>query len=275
MARAFLERQGVEGDQRDADLLLAHALGCDRLQLLMRLDEPVQEAERDRARELLVRRGQREPVAYLTGEREFYGRSFAVGRGCLIPRPETELLVDLARDEAREREVGTLLDVGTGSGALAVTLALELPGAAVTAVDREPEALQFARRNAEVLGATVVVTECDALDWLPSAGPFDLICSNPPYVDRAVEQDLSPEVRDWEPAAALFAPAGDRDLWVRALTQAAAGGALAPGGLLLVELGHDQGPAALEAARRAGLQARLETDLEGLDRVLAARRPAS
>ena len=121
----------------------------------------------------------------------------------------------------------------------------------------------------------MAVTECDALGSQSSAGPFDLICSNPPYVDRAVEVELAPEVRDWEPAAALFAPAGDRDLWVRALTQAAAGGAPAPGGLLLVELGHDQGPAALEVAARAGLQARLETDLEGLDRVLAARRPAS
>jgi release factor glutamine methyltransferase len=272
MAREFLERQGIEGAQRDADLLLAHAFGIDRLRLLMRLEGPVEEGERDRARELLVRRGKREPVAYLTGEREFYGRGFAVGRGCLVPRPETELLVDLSRDEARQRTLGRIADVGTGSGALAVTLALEVRGAAVEAVDLEEEALAYARRNAEALGASVEFALGDGLEWLEARGPFDLVVSNPPYIDPAVAAQLAPEVREWEPAAALFSPAGDRDLWVRELCVRAVGGALAPGGLLLVELGFDQGPAALEAARAAGLEARLAQDLEGIDRVLAARR---
>ena len=160
MAAAFLERRGSDESRLEADLLVAHALGLERLELLMKIDAPLQPGEVDRARDLLVRRGRREPVAYITGSREFYGRRFEVGPGALIPRPETELIIDLARGWSRA--VGAaegalpegplrILDIGTGSGCLAVTLALELPSASVVAVDCSPEALVWAERNLSLI----------------------------------------------------------------------------------------------------------------------------
>lgn len=275
LARAFLERRGVEEARLEADLLVAHALDLDRLGLLMRLDRPVDDAEVDRARGLLVRRGRNEPVAYITGRREFYSRPFEVGPGVLVPRPESELLVDLARDHLRGRggAATRVLDVGTGSGCLAVTLALEMEGATVVAVDSSAAAVAAAGRNAERLGAAVELHCADALAVGDAGAPWDVVVANPPYVDPADAALLPPDVRDHEPAEALFAPAGDRDHWVRELLARAAAW-LAPGGVLLVELGHDQAPRALALAREREIEASVHADLAGVERVLraAARR---
>ena len=319
--RLFLENKGVEEARLDAELLVAHALGMDRLGLFMTLDRPVAEEELRRARELLVRRGKGEPVAYLTGEREFFGRAFHVGAGCLIPRPETEHLIDEARRwwqertgssavqrdlaleasrqralaadhlseqpdadteavEAMSKEAPTppaqsgpvVLDLGTGSGCLAITLALELEGASVTAVERSAAALEWARANARALGAEVCFEEGDALAFLGglSAGSLDLVVSNPPYVDRKELPNLAREVRDFEPAEALLAPQGDVDFWVRELVQRVPA-LLRAGGLLLIELGAEQGERALALARAAapcGARVEVLRDLAGLDRVL-------
>ncbi len=269
-ARHFLERKGVEEARLDADLLVAHALGVDRLHLLLRLDEPVPEDVLGHARALLQRRARREPVAYITGTREFYGRPFGVGAGVLIPRPETELLVDLARDHLSAGPASPrILDVGTGSGCLAITLALEVPEASVYAVDVGADALVTARANAESLGvSTIMWLEQDGLAAAAEGAPWDVIVSNPPYIRPADRETLATEVRDFEPALALFAPQGDEDYWVRALAEGSAKW-LNPGGLLLVELGFDQGPRALELGREANLSARLELDLAGIPRVLA------
>ena len=272
MARAFLERKGVAEARLEGELLVAHALGLDRLRLYMQLDRPVVGAEIDRARDLLVRRGRREPLAYITGEREFYRRPFKVGPGVLIPRPETELLVDEARRiaaEFGEREL-RIADVGTGSGCIAVTLALELPGARVTAFDLSPAAILCAQRNAELSGAKVEFVEGDALETLASRAPFELVVSNPPYVTRAEAGTLAPEVREHEPELALFAPERDADFWARALLERGREW-LAPGGALLVELGHQQGARVLALARQLGWQAALARDLAGIERVLCAR----
>lgn len=342
LGRAFLERQGIESPRLEAQLLVAHALGLERLKLILALDRPVTEEEVARARGLLLRRSKREPAAYLVGQREFYGRPFLVGPGVLIPRPETELLVDLARErlrpgqrragawkppvdapdqgdagqghglignepvpsapgtestegegsvptdgapdggtpDGRPTESGTpnqelptaprcIADVGTGSGCLAVSLALEIPGTRVLGVDISSEALDYARRNGEALGAEV--------EWIEGDGPaaligrarsgFDLIVSNPPYVTRESAESLSPEVRDHEPGLALFAPPGDPDHWVgRLFLQARP--LLRPGGTLLIELGHDQGERVLGKVLARGGEARLHADLEGIPRVL-------
>ena len=273
LARGFLERKGLEEARLEAELLVAHALGLDRLRLFMRLDQPVTGAEVDAARDLLVRRGRREPTAYIIGEREFFGRNFAVGPGALVPRPETELIVDRARELLGAAPAGKrILDVGTGSGCLAVTLALELEGAEVHAVDVSPEALRWAERNVEALGAPVTLHGGDgievAVQLAAAAGPFDLVVSNPPYVEPAEREELAPEVAQHEPAVALFAPEGDPDRWAVALAEAMPR-VLAPGGGLLVELGHLQAP---RLRRRFGDAATVHEDLAGIPRVLELRR---
>lgn len=279
LARDFLARKGLPEARLEAELLVAHALGRDRLGLFLALDEPVERAEVDRARELLVRRAAREPVAYLTGRREFYGRPFQVGPGVLVPRPETELLVDRARawcDRGPAAELSgwpAVGDFGTGSGCLAVTLALELPGARVVAVDVSPEALEYARSNADALGAAVELLQGDDVAPLRRAHPggLDLLVSNPPYVDPRERDALDPDVRDHEPAVALFAPPGDGEHWVRRLLDEGLA-LLRPGGLLLVELGAGQAPRVRALLAERGLRGELHRDLGGVERVLAVER---
>lgn len=265
--REFLEKKGVEAARREAELLVAHALGLDRLQLFLSLDRPLERDEVARGRELLVRRAKREPTAYLTGRREFYGREFRVGPGVLVPRPESELLVDRGRARLSGVAAPRIADVGTGSGCLAISLALELAGSRVCAVDASPRALEYARANAERLGAAVEFAQGDALEPLRARAPFELLVSNPPYVDPAARGSLSPEVREHEPPEALFAPAGDPDHWARRLL-AGAGALLASGGGLLLELGHDQGARVASWSELAGRAFRLHRDLERIERVL-------
>jgi len=273
LARAFLQRKRIDEARLEAELLVAHALGLDRLGLFLQLERPLEPGEVDRARDLLVRRGRREPVAYITGRREFYGRVFEVGPGVLIPRPETELLVDLARERLAGRAGARVADLGCGSGCIAVTLALELAGARVLAVDLAPEAVACTRRNAERLGAGLEAVEGDAFAELERAvaagGRFDLLVCNPPYVTPEEGAGLAPEVREFEPAGALFAPPGDPDHWARRIL-ARARETVAAGGTALVELGCDQGPRALALARAEGLTARVHADLAGVERVLEA-----
>lgn len=268
--RAFLERHDVAEARLDAELLVAHALGTDRLHLFLDLERPVADAEVRAARELLVRRSKGEPCAYLIGRREFYGRDFEVGPGVLIPRPETELLVDRARELFGEREAPVLVDVGTGSGCLACTLALEIEGARVTGTDISAQALAQAGKNAAALGVAVELVLGDGLapvrERVTSDGRVDGIVSNPPYVDPD-DPALAPEVREHEPAEALFAPAGDPDHWVRRLVREARE-LLKPGGVLLVELGHDQAPRVRAWLESEGVQFTLHADLAGLERVL-------
>ena len=255
---------------------MAHALGLDRLGLYMRLDQPILDPEIDRARDLLVRRGRREPTAYIVGRREFFGRDFQVGPGALVPRPETELIVDLGRGVAAEegRESVRILDVGTGSGCLAVTLALEIEGAEVAAIDLSEEALEWATKNAASLSADVSFHYGDgletALSLAQSGGPFDLVVSNPPYVEPRERDDLAPEVRDHEPPLALYAPAGDPDFW-SAGWWSAAPSSYGPGGVLLVELGHLQGPRLAALGTTHGTS-RIHADLAGIPRVFEWRR---
>lgn len=267
-AREFLARKGTGEPRLEAELLVAHALGLTRLQLFLRLDQPVLEAEVARARELLVRRGKHEPVAYITGSREFYGRAFAVASGVLVPRPETELLVDLARAKAKElgRPV-RFADIGTGSGCIAVTLAKELEGSQGVALDISSRALEIARANAATHSATLEFIEGDGPEALAGLAPFDLVVSNPPYIPPSERASLAPDVRDHEPALALFTPPDDPDHWLRRLLGPGLS-LVAPGGVLLIELGHLQGPHALALAVATGRPSKLHKDFAGLERVL-------
>ncbi|MDP6956492.1 MAG: peptide chain release factor N(5)-glutamine methyltransferase [Planctomycetota bacterium] len=300
LAKAFLERKELPEWRLEAELLVAQALNVSRMGLFLIFERPVSGAEVDLARDFLVRRGRREPTAYIIGKREFYCRDFAVGPGVLIPRPETELLVDRARELAaalgvegdrgahaepagaergqgeNAKEPYRIAELGTGSGCLAVTLALEIPGAEIIATDISARALEQARANGEALGAVVHWQVGDGLAPLAECaarnGPFDLLLSNPPYIGGDEAGELAPEVIDYEPREALFAPGYERDYWLRRLV-AEGVELLKPGGYLLVELGAAQGAAARELCAARGLSCEVRRDLAGLDRVLEVRRP--
>jgi len=256
---------------REAALLLGKVLQLSEAQVLARDEQPVQAAAAARYRQLVARRLRGEPVAYLVGEKEFYGRVFAVDSRVLIPRPETEHLVEAALALSLP-PAPRILDAGTGSGCLAVTLALELAGARVVAADLSPGALACAAANARRLGAAgrVALLASDLAAAL-ALDRFDLVVSNPPYVDRAEAATLSPEVCNFEPHLALFPPGSGDATLARLLAECAR---LRPRAAVVVEIGWGQ----LEAARRHAAAAGLEVtavrhDYAGVPRVLELRRP--
>jgi release factor glutamine methyltransferase len=269
-ARRRLAAAPFRPPAREAWLLMGRVLGLSEAQVLAREDRPLAAEEAARFEALLARRLRGEPVAYLVGEKEFYGRPFAVDRRVLIPRPETEHLVEAALAVALP-PAPRLLDVGTGSGCLAVTLALEIAGARVVATDRSPGALGVAAGNARRhrVGDRVALVAADLFAGL-DPGRFDLVVANPPYVDRGEAAELSPEVVEFEPEGALFPPGRGEALVVDLIEGAAR---LAPGATLLVEIGRGQLAAARHAAARSGLAvAAVVDDYAGVPRVVRLER---
>jgi release factor glutamine methyltransferase len=252
----------------DAELLLAHVLGWERARLLAEGRLPLDSQRESAFRGLVARRAALEPVAYLVGHKEFYGLDLAVDSRVLVPRPETELLVEkaLERLNVRTLEHLNIVDVGTGSGAIAVALALHLPMAQIIAIDLSPAALELARRNVERHGLAerVRLLQGDLLD--PLDQPVDLIVSNPPYT---ILSEIDEGVRRYEPHQALDGGADGLELYRRLL--AAAPAKLRPGGAVLLEIGATQAAAVAELARRGFPQAALSVyqDLAGHDRVVA------
>jgi len=257
----------------DAELLAAHAFGLTRVHLYTQFDRPLLPAELAGYRELVKRRQAGEPVAYITGRKEFWSLDLVVDRRVLIPRPDTETAVEEAIERLEERTAESpprLADVGTGSGAIALALAKTQPGAAVFASDVSPDALAVARANAERLGLAVTFLEGSLAEPLRGQEPFDLIVANLPYVRAGEIPGLSAEVRS-EPVLALDGGADGLDL-VRLLV-AAAPQVLAPGGALVLEIGEGQAQATAELCRAAGLlDVRVRADLGGIDRVVSGRR---
>jgi release factor glutamine methyltransferase len=254
---------------REAALLLAHVLGASEARLLARPESPVDDDAARRFEALLERRLDGEPVAYLIGEKEFYGRSFRVDRRVLVPRPETEHLVEAAIRSARRLNAPRIIDLGTGCGSIAITLALELPAARVTATDLSLAALAVASANRARHRAPVLLTAARLLDGIDAAAA-DLVVANLPYLDPAQTAGLSMEILRWEPAAALFAGPGGLDGF-RELLQAAP--RFRHGTNLLLEIGADQAGAVTALAAKYHLR-RLETirDYAGFDRVLVFER---
>jgi len=255
----------------DAELLLRHVLGWDRATWFTRRDEAADGDVDGRFAPLVARRAAREPVAYLRGTQAFYGRDFAVGPGVLIPRPETELVVEEGLAAIAALPEPRVLDIGTGSGCLAVTFALERPAARIWATDVSPAALDWARRNADHFGVASRVTPVLAAGTGDLAGPFDLIVSNPPYVREEDRDALQPEVARHEPASALFAGADGLDV-VRALAPEG-WEVLTPGGTLVMEIGIGQAAEVRRVLGAAGFAAvRVRDDLQGIPRVVVTRR---
>lgn len=272
LAAKFFAARNVASPRLDAELLLAEVLATDRVGVYLRFDRPLGRVEVDAYRALVKRRGEGEPVAHLLGRREFWSRTFVVTPDVLVPRPETELVVERAltlidADGGRERPL-RVLDLGTGSGVLAVTLATELPKAQVTGIDVSPAALAVARRNAETLGVADRVHFLES-DWTSALGPderFDVVVSNPPYVPSGELPELPAEVRR-DPALALDGGADGLAAYRRIADAAVR--ILVPGGVLLCEVGAGQAAdvGSIFAAAGLGAIARF-ADLAGIDRVV-------
>ncbi len=265
--------KGIESARLDAELLLASALGVERLRLYLDFEKPVMDEERARFRAFVRRRGEeRVPVAYLTGAREFWSLPLTVTPDVLIPRPDTETLVEAVLSRGSRERPLRVLDLGTGSGAIALALASEWPLAEVTASDVSDAALAVARKNAEALGldARVRFAAGDGFEAVPGAR-FDVIVSNPPYVAEAEAGTLAPELRH-EPREALFAPGDGTSLLRRIAAEAPE--CLVPGGLLALELAPAQAASVTQSLEAAGFEdLAAHRDLGGRVRALSALRP--
>lgn len=270
--RRRFDAAGIEDARLNAELLLAHVLQVTRGTLLGMADQALSAEQSGRLAELAARRETREPIDYILGERDFFGRTFAVRAGVLVPRPETELIIEHAREVLPRSLNGLALDIGTGSGALAVTLACEFAGLRVVATDISEAPVRTARENATRHGVAgrVHVLRCDGVSAVIERPVFALIVANPPYVDPADLAEMQPEVRDFEPHEALFAGQQGAALvkaWLPQMRQR-----LAPGGLCMLEFGAGQGERTLQFAREAGFKnVKLLRDYAGLERTLVAR----
>ncbi len=270
----FFAAKGIESPRLNAELIIGHALQRKRMQLYLEFERLLAEAELDLIRPLVRRRAQHEPLQYIIGETEFVTFKLKVDRRALIPRPETELLVEIVLKACKHAAVPPvrILDLGTGSGAIALALAQAFPQATVTATDRSSDALSLARENAERvgLGSRVQFLQADWFEGLP-AGPYDLIVSNPPYLSDVETAETALEVRNYEPVSALTSADGGMADLRRIIARAP--DFLAPDGVLALETGIAQREGLLEAASAAGFgQVEVRRDLTDRDRFLLARR---
>ncbi len=262
----LLLQSGVDSPRLSAQVLLAHVLGMDRLDMLLDVKAPVDDYCRLRMEELGHRRMQGEPVAYLVGEKEFYGFTFHVCPSVLIPRPETELIVDRLVESLDRNACLRVLDIGTGSGALAVSCANLFPNFHVTAVDISLEALKVARKNAQLHDVLdrILFLQGDLLEAL-RIDSFDLVLANLPYVPLATKEALSREVLNYEPQSALFSGPDGLDCY-RALARSLCG-SMKPGALLLCEIDQSQGLAVIDLFSGISQKVRILKDYAGLDRL--------
>lgn len=279
--RQHFQSRGIDDARLCAELLLSKAMGCTKITLYTKFNDSPTDEQRTAFRELVKAAADHYPIAYLIGRREFYSLDFKVTPDVLIPRPETELTVEkaLAWLKANPLESPTILDIGTGSGCIAVTLAKRVPAARVVASDISAGALTVAGENATSHGVNdriqFVEADLTALpEGLSPEGGFDLIVSNPPYIATTEEATLPRNVKDYEPHTALFA--GDDGLSMYRRIAADVGKLLKPGGLLLLEIGENQGDSVVSMMEET---AGLETvgryaDLAGIERTLAFRMPA-
>jgi release factor glutamine methyltransferase len=261
-ATEYLAGRGIDTARVDAELLLARALGLSRIELYTQHDRPLTDAERTAARELVQRRGQREPLAYVLGDWDFRRLTLKTDRRALVPRPETEIVVERCLALLDGTEAPRIVDVGTGTGAIALALKQERPDAIVAATDVSADALALALENAEANELEVRFVEGDLLAGVE--GPFDLVVSNPPYVGAEELDALEPEVRDWEPRGALV----DEGQTVRLARDARS--VLA--GWLVLEVHEERAQTLSDELAKLGFEGvSIGLDLAGRERVLEAR----
>jgi release factor glutamine methyltransferase len=274
----YLGRKGIDSPRLSAELLLSHVLSKKRIELYTQFDRCVAEDQLVRLRELVKRAGQHEPVAYLVGKTEFYSLELNVTPDCMIPRPETELLVERAIELLRTSS-GTQLvcDLCTGSGCIAIAIAKNCPAARIIATDISDDALKVAAQNIQkhLLNERVELLCGDLFEPVTAKLPgdrFDLIVCNPPYVSAAEYEALAKNVRDFEPRLALFAGPDGLDIFRRVIKEA--GAFLKPGGALMLEIGFSQGRAIKESLEqtRTFTEIRFDKDLQNHDRIAIAKK---
>ncbi|GAB6159046.1 peptide chain release factor N(5)-glutamine methyltransferase [Desulfotomaculum varum] len=274
--RQFLNLHNIQSALLDARVLLSHVTGLDYTALLLQAERPLTAEQQQQYRRLLDRRAFGEPVAYLTGHKEFMGLDFIVTPAVLIPRPDTELLAETALAHLQQQPNPLAADVGTGSGAIAVSLACRVPGLRLWAVDLSAAALDVARQNARRhrVDHRITFLQGNLLAPLPPTlqGRLDVIAANLPYIPSGEIDGLLPDVKDYEPHLALDGGLDGLDLYRRLVPDAH--GFLKPGGLLLMEIGPGQGEAACQMLPPAYWQAEVKHDLAGRQRLVAARKIA-
>lgn len=271
LAEGANKLEGISAQpRRDAELLLMRLLGCDRAYLLTHPDAILTAEQAVMYESWLCRRAAHEPIQYILGEQEFFGLTFAVTPDVLVPRPETEHLVEALLARVRHNQPLRIADIGTGSGAIAIALAVSLPQAQVTALDISPEALAIASSNAEThhVAGRICFLKSDLLSAV-SGESFDAIVSNPPYVSEVDRESLEPQVREYEPHTALFAGPSGLDIYERLIPQAKEH--LKPGGWLLMEIGQGQRDA-LAQLLAGWKDVSFVDDLRGIPRVACAQR---
>ncbi|MEM9113331.1 MAG: peptide chain release factor N(5)-glutamine methyltransferase [Myxococcota bacterium] len=265
--RDKFEAEGIDNPRLDAELLLSAALGMPRIQLYARFDQPLTAEEREATRSLVRRRLEREPVAYILGRKEFWSLDLAVDDQVLIPRPDTELMVERALDRIPKGATSKVIDVGTGSGAIALAFKTERPEADVYGADLSASALEVARQNAERLGLALSFVQADLLP--PEPRRFDLILANLPYIPSREVDGLMPEVSLHEPRLALDGGENGLEPIERLVVQLPE--RLAPGGFVLLECGPTQTDAVAGLLEEQSLTASVYEDLGGLPRLVEAR----
>nr|WP_162493601.1 peptide chain release factor N(5)-glutamine methyltransferase [Syntrophotalea acetylenivorans] len=264
----YLQEQGIEGARLDAELLLTEVLQLDRVGLYVNYDRPLEATELAAYRQLVGRRARREPVAYILGRSEFWSLPLVVRPEVLIPRPDTEVLVEEALQRADSES--RILDVGTGSGAIAIALAHELPGAQLVAIDLSDAALAVAKENARSNNVAERISfQQGDLQSLPT-GPFELIVANPPYIPQGDLASLQPDVRDYEPHLALAGGSDGLDCY--RILSAQSRQCLTAGGWMLLEVGVGQAQAVQQLLTQAGLvEVFCRNDYAGVARVVGGR----
>lgn len=274
-AGGYLAQRGVPSPCVDAEYLLAHILGCQRKDLLIYPDRVLKDDEATQFNACVERRGRREPLQYITGEVEFRGLVFRVNRDVLIPRPETELLVDEVFNSVSKKDAA-VLDLCTGSGCIAISIAKELADSRVYAADISEGALAVAKENASRHGVGERITFLtgdlfEAIDKLDLQARTDVIVSNPPYVSAEEMKELQPEIKDYEPASALFGGEDGLDFYRRIIRESPS--FLAPGGLVIMEMGYGQAGRIRElfASEEAFVDVKITDDMAGIGRIISVR----
>ncbi len=272
-AGRMLSEEGIDTAYLDAEILMRHALGCRREELFLLSNEMLDQDKIDYFMKLIERRKKREPVAYITGKKEFFSREFIVSHEVMIPRPETETLVERVMDIIRLNNIKNMLDIGTGSGIIAITLSLNFPELQICATDISDDALNVARKNAIMHGveSRIEFVKSDLFDGLDPGKKFDLIVSNPPYIPSCDIPFLEPEIRDYEPRVAIDGGLDGLDVIRRIARDSHY--YMQKEGFLVMEIGEGQGASVLEILKGSNYSdCMIFKDLSGKERCIVSRK---